>query len=459
MVVGDLATEVDVVVLGAGPGGYVAAIRAAQLGKQVVIIHEGPLGGDCLHEGCIPSKALLNAAHQAWQVPHLVRMGILADEVKIDFAQMQNWKAGIVSRLSNGVKTLLEEHEVHIVQGKGWFIQPNNIRVQQKYGAGRFIFEECILAVGATPISLPAWPFDDERVLTPAQALRLSELPNDIAIVGSDYIAAELATLFAKLGVVVRFLIPAGERLLNEFDPVVERLVQTNLRQLGVKIKRNVKDLATNPILQHAEKVIVSVGVKPRTEGLQLDIPAVKTDEQGRILVNEQMQSSNPTIYAVGDVTGGPPYAALAIKQAKVAAEAIAGLPVAYAPQAVPRVAWTDPEVASVGLTAQQAQELGYQTITGRFSLATNAHALTLNAPLSIVLTVAEERSQVLLGVTIIAPYASQLIGEAALAIEMGATLIDLAETLHPYPGLGQALQESAEVALGKVIHVSPITT
>lgn len=452
MVVGDLATEVDVVVLGAGPGGYVAAIRAAQLGKQVVIIYEGPLGGHSLHEGGIPSKALLNAAHQAWQVPHLVRMGISAGEVKLDFAQMQNWKAGIVSRLSNGVKTLLEEHEVHLVQGKGWFMQRNNIRVQQKYGAGRFIFEQCILAVGAAPISLPAWPFDGERILTPSQALRLSHLPNDIAIVGSDYIAAELATLFAKLGVVVRLLIPAGERLLNEFDPVAGRQIQLNLRQLGVKIKRNVKNLATNPALQHAEKVVISAGVKARTEGLQLEIPGVKTDENGSILVNERMQSSNPAIYAVGDVTGGPPYAALAIKQAKVAAEAIAGLPVAYAPQAVPRVAWTDPEVASVGLTAQKAQELGYETITGRFPLAANGRALTLNAPHGVVLTVAEESSQVLLGVTIIAPHASQLIGEAALAIEMAATLTDLAETLHPHPGLGEALQESAEAALGKAI-------
>jgi len=454
MVVGDLATEVDVVVLGAGPGGYVAAIRAAQLGKQVALIHEGPLGGSCLHEGCIPSKALLSAAHQAWQVPHLVRMGISTGKVQVDFAQMQNWKAGVVSRLSNGVKTLLEEHEVYIVQGKGWFMERNNIRVEKKYGAGRFIFEECILAVGATAVSLPAWPFDGERVLTPSQALQLPHLPKDITIVGSDYIAAELATLFAKLGVVVRLLIPAGERLLNEFDPIAGRQVQVNLRKLGVKIKRKVKDLATNPALQHAEKVVISVGVKPRTEGLRLEIAGVKTDEQGSILVNERMQSSNPAIYAVGDVTGGPPYATLAIKQAKVAAEAIAGLPVAYAPQAVPRVAWTDPEVASVGLTAQQAQTLGYQTITGRFPLAANGRALTLNAPLGAVHIVAEEASQVLLGVTIIAPHASELIGEAALAIEMGATLTDLAETLHPHPGLGEAMQESAEAALGKAIHI-----
>ena len=454
MVVGDLATEVDVVVLGAGPGGYVAAIRAAQLGKQVALIHEGPLGGGCLHEGCIPSKALLSAAHQAWQLPHLVRMGISAGEVKLDFAQMQNWKGGIVSRLSNGVKTLLEEHEVHIVQGKGWFIEPNNIRVQQKYGAGRFIFEECILAVGAAPVSLPAWPFDGERILTPSQALQLSNLPKDIAIVGSNYIAAELATLFAKLGVVVRLLIPAGERLLNEFDPIAGRQIQVNLRQLGVKIKRKVKNLATTPALQHAEKVVISIGVKARTKGLHLEIPGVKTDKNGSILLNERMQSSNPAIYAVGDVTGGPPYAALAIKQAKVAAEAIAGLPVAYAPQAVPRVISTDPEVAFVGVSAQEAQDLGYQTITGRFPLAANRRALTLNAPLGVVLTVAEKGSQVLLGVTIIAPHASHLIGEAALAIEMGATLTDLAETLHPHPGLGEALQESAEAALGKVIHV-----
>ncbi len=454
MVVGDLATEVDVVVLGGGPGGYVAAIRAAQLGKQVALIYEGPLGGTCLHEGCIPSKALLNAAHQAWQIPHLVQMGISAGEVNINFSQMQNWKAGIVNRLSNGVKSLLEEHNVHLVQGKGWFMKRNHMRVEKKYGAGRFIFEQCILAVGATPISLPAWPFDGERVLTPAQALQLARLPKEIVIVGSDYIAAELATLFAKLGVIVRLLIPAGERLLSEFDPVAGRQVQLNLRKLGVKIKRKVKDFATNPVLEHAEKIVISVGVKARTEGLQLETAGVKTDANGSILVNQQMQSSNPAIYAVGDVTGGPPYAALAIKQAKVAAEAIADLPVAYAPQAIPYVAWTDPEVAFVGLTAQQAEDLGYQPITGRFPLAANGRALTLNASLGVVLTVAEASTQVLLGVTILGPSASHLIGEAALAIEMGATLTDLAETLHPHPGLGEALQESAEAALGKVIHI-----
>ena len=452
MVVGDLATEVDVVVLGAGPGGYVAAIRAAQLGKQVAIIDPGPLGGTCLNEGCIPSKALLSATDQAWQVNSLVEMGINVGQASVDLGQMQQWKAGVVDRLSQGVQKLLQANDVEIVQGKGWFLKANEIRVEGKYGAKRFVFEQCIIAVGAEAAALSDLPFDEERVLTPSQALRLETLPESLAVIGSDYIAAELATIFAKLGVSVQLFIPNGEHLLNEFDPAAGRQIQAGLRKLGIKIERKVSDLVA--AVAEVPVVVVSAGVVPRTADLVLDQVSLTPDERGFIPVNDRLQSQNPAIYAVGDVTGGPPLATLAIKQGKVAAEAIAGLPVQYAPQAVPRVAWTDPEVAAVGLTAMAAEAAGYKAITGRFPLGGNGRALTLNAATGVVITVAEAETELLLGVTIVAPQASTLIGEAALAIEMGATLTDLAETLHPHPGLGEALQESAEVVLAKAVHV-----
>jgi dihydrolipoamide dehydrogenase len=452
MVVGDLATEVDVAVLGAGPGGYVAAIRAAQLGKQVAIIDPGPLGGTCLHEGCIPSKALLSATDQAWQLKNLGEMGISVTQTTIDLKQMQQWKTGVVGRLAQGVQKLLQAHQVEVVHGKGWFLAENELRIEGEYGAKRFTFEQCIIAVGADPAPWPTLSFDGQRILTASQALQLDQLPENLAVIGSDYIAAEVATIFAKLGVPVQLVLPAGQSLLPEFDPTAGRQVQAELRKMGIKIERNNEDPAAT--VSEAAQVVISTGFVPRTGDLVLEKVGVKVDEQGYVLVNDRMQSSNPAIYAVGDVTGGPPLATLAIKQGKVAAEVIAGLPAQYAPQAVPRVAWTTPEVAAVGFTAEEAQAAGYQIMSGRFPLGGNGRALTLNAASGVVLTVAEQETELLLGVTIVAPQASTLIGEAALAIEMGATLTDLAETLHPHPGLGEALQESAEAALEKAVHI-----
>jgi dihydrolipoamide dehydrogenase len=452
MVVGDLATEVDVVVLGAGPGGYVAAIRAAQLGKQVALIEPGPVGGACLHQGCIPSKALLVAAGRAWHMQHSAELGLTVSGLAVDLAQMQHWKAGIVGRLEQGVEKLLKANKVEVVRGKGWFLERNEVRVEGEYGAHRFAFEHCIIAVGATAAPLPGLPFDGERVLTPAQALALNQLPAEMNIIGADYIAAELATILAKLGVAVRLLLPGQPQLLPEFDPAAGRQVQAELRKLGVHLERNVTDPAQ--AVGPAGPVIVSAGVVPNTAELVLDKVGVSPDENGFIVVNDRMQSSNPAIYAVGDVVGGPALASLAIKQGKVAAEVLAGLPAQYAPQAVPRVAWTDPEVAAVGLTATAAEALGYRVRSGRFPLGGNGRALTLDAAGGVVLTVAEAETEILLGVTIVAPQASSLIGEAALAIEMGATLTDLAETLHPHPGLGEALQESAEVVLERAVHL-----
>ena len=452
MVVGDLATTVDVVILGAGPGGYVAALRAAQLGKEVVLVDPGPPGGTCLIEGCIPAKALLNAADQTQKISKLTDMGISAGEAQIDLKQMQAWKEGIVQRLSKGVKQLLDHRKVELVEGKGFFINENEVRVEAEYGTKRFLFEQCIIAVGAEATPWPGLDFDGERILTPSQALSLNELPENLTVIGSNYIAAELATIYAKLGVSVRLLVPAGQHLLNEFDPTVGRQLQTRLKKLGVKIETKVADPAK--VAEGAAKVIISNGLTPRTGNLHLEEADVNLDECGHIIVNDRMQSSNPAIYAVGDVVGEPALATVAFKQGKVAAECIAGRPAQYAPQAIPRVAWTDPQVASVGLSAAEAEAMGYKVVTGRFPLAANGRALTLNAGEGFVLTVADQENEVLLGITIVGVQADSLIGEAALALEMGATLTDLAETLHPHPSLGEALMESAEAALGLAVHI-----
>ncbi len=452
MVVGDLATAVDVVVLGAGPGGYVAAIRLGQLGRKVAIIDPGPPGGTCLNEGCIPSKALLSAADNYWRARSFGEMGVCVDGVRVDFGRMQAWKGGIVERLTKGVRQLLEGYGVQLVHGLGWFLAEKEVRVEGENGSLRYSFDNCIIAVGAAPAGLPGLDFDGERVLTPAQALQLPDLPAHLTVVGADYVAAEIATIFGKLGVPVRLLIPAGRKLLDDFDPTAGRMVQAGLKKIGVAIEMNVGDPEAR--LNGEHPVVVSLGVAPRTKDLHLHTVHVETDDSGFLPVDAQLRTNNPIIYAVGDVTGGVPLATVAIKQGKVAAETIAGVPAQYAPQAVPKVVWSEPSVAAVGMTAAEAEAAGFEIATGRFPLAASGRALTLASPDGSVLTVAEKETGVLLGATIIGARAGELIGEVALAMEMGATLTDLAETLHPHPGLPETVQESAEAALGAAVHL-----
>lgn len=446
MVVGDLAIEADVVVVGAGPGGYVAALRAAQLGRQVVLVDPNPPGGTCLREGCIPSKALLTAVSHAHNLPNLAEMGIYVGEATVDWPRMQRWKEGVVGGLSKGVAQLLKGNGVEVVAGNGRFLKPDELWVETEYATQRFAFDQAIIATGAEAAPWSGLPFDGQRVLTPIQALQLETLPETLTVLGSDYIAAEIATIFAKLGTAVTLW--AGEGLLPAFDPMAGRLVGAQLRKLGVKLPKGTAEPAAEGL------IVVSNGIVPRTARLDLPLAGVETNAAGFVRVNGQMQTSNPNVFAVGDITGHLPLATLAIKQGKVAAAVVGGKTAVFAPQALPRVAWTDPEVAAVGLTAVQAEQLGYGVVNGRFPLGANGRAQTLNAANGMVLTVAEAETELLLGVTIIAPHASDLIGEAALAIEMGATLTDLAETLHPHPGLGEALLESAEAALGRAVHI-----
>jgi dihydrolipoamide dehydrogenase len=450
MVVGDLATAVDVVVLGAGPGGYVAAIRAAQLGKEVALIDPHPPGGTCLHHGCIPAKALLTAAGHAAALADMPAMGIAVGESAIDLPRMQQWKNGVVARLAGGLQQLLAHHQIEVITGQGRFTGPQELQVEGEHGVNRFLFDQAVIAVGGSPAPLPGLPFDNQRVLTPAQALVLTHLPGHIAIFGADTVAAELATIFIKLGAAVTLALPADQPLLAQFAPSAVRLVQARLKKLGVTIKKDMPNLAA----LDAPIVVISAGITPNTGNLGLNAAGVQTDKVGFVRVTPQMQTTNPAIYAVGDVTGGPPLAGLAIKQGKVAALALANQPARFEPQAVPWVAWTDPQIAAVGFTPAQAQAAGYQGVSGRFPLGANGRALTLNAADGFALVVAEKESGVLLGVTIVGRQAEALIGEVALALEMGATLTDLAETIHPHPSVSESFMEAAEAALGIAVHI-----
>jgi dihydrolipoamide dehydrogenase len=450
MVVGDVTTAVDVIVLGAGPGGYVAAIRAAQLGRHVTLIDRGLPGGTCLHQGCIPLKALLSASerYQQTRSEDLAAMGIHVEAVAFDWTSMQVWKQGVVDRLAEGVRRLIAGNRIEYVHGNGFFINAQEVRVEGEHGSLRFKFEDCIVATGADAAPLPGLSYDGKHVLTPEQALMLTELPQTLSAVGDDYIALEIATLFAHLGVKVKLLAP-GEQLLPGVDASALRLVHAGMRKVGIQI-------TTKVALDNIEErpIVISQGVCPRTSGLHLDAAGLEVGENGGIQVNSMQQSHVAHIYAIGDCTGGRALASIAMKQGKVAAEVLSGQRVQFAPLAIPFVVHTTPELASVGYSAEEATKAGYSVVTGRFPLAANGRALTMGIDSGVALVVANADDGALLGATLVGPRAGELIEQITLAIEMGATLTDLSEILYAHPGLNETLLEAAEGALGRAVHM-----
>ncbi|MBA2392296.1 MAG: FAD-dependent oxidoreductase [Ktedonobacteraceae bacterium] len=450
MVVGDVTTAVDVLVIGAGPAGYVAAIRAAQLGRHVTLIEADTIGGTCLRRGCIPLKALLSASQHYQQMKRddLTMMGIHAESVSFDWGSMQTWKQGVVERLVEGVRRLIAGNRVTLLKGNAWFINAEEMRVEGEESSHRLKFEHCVLATGASAVSLPDLTYDGEQILTPEQSLQLSKLPAALSIFGNDYIALELATLFARLGVSVKLFSP-GEQLLADIEPSALRLVQAGLRKLGIHITTNValSTIAERPI-------VILNGVRPNTKGLHLGEADIKVTEYGGIIVNSMQQSSVPHVYAIGDCTGNNALASVAIRQGKIAAEALCGQRVQFAPLVIPQVVHTTPELATAGLSVEAATHTGYNTITGRFPLAANGRALTLGTEAGVALIVARQEDEAVLGATLVGPHAGDLIGQVVLAIEMGATLTDLSEIIYAHPGLNEIVQESAEAALGRAIHI-----
>lgn len=364
MVVGDVTTAVDVLVLGAGPGGYVAAIRAAQLGRKVTLVDAGEPGGTCLNLGCIPLKALLSASERYAEArgADLAAMGISSEGVTFDWDRMQAWKQSVVQRLSEGVGRLLSAHGVERVHGTGWFINEQEVRVEGEHGSLRFKFDACVIATGAEAAPVEGLSRDGKSVLTPEQALALPELPATLSIAGDDYIALELATLFARLGVKVKLHAP-GAQILAGADPAALRLVQAGMRRQGITFstKASLAEIGERPL-------VVSRGVRPRTGGLHLDAAGVALNPNGGIQVDTQQRASQSSIFAVGDCVGdGPALASRAIKQGKVAAEVIAGQRVQFAPLVTPLVVHTTPEIAMVGCTAEEAASADSQVITGVF--------------------------------------------------------------------------------------------
>ncbi|MGH2508000.1 MAG: dihydrolipoyl dehydrogenase family protein, partial [Ktedonobacteraceae bacterium] len=400
MVVGDVTTAVDILILGAGPGGYVAAIRAAQLGRKVTLIDAGTPGGTCLNLGCIPLKALLAASERYTQArgDDLAAMGISSERVTFDWGKMQAWKQSVVQRLTEGVRRLLAAHHVECVHGTGWFINEQEVRVEGEHGSLRFKFDACIIATGAEATPLEEQPYDGKSLLTPEQALALPALPTSLSITGDDYLALELATLFARLGSSVKLYTPE-QQILACADPSALRLVQAGMRKQGINVitKVSARDVQERPLL-------VSQRVTPRVAGLHLNAAGIQLNTHGGIQVDSQQRSSQANIFAVGDCIGSTPaLASVAIKQGKVAAEVIAGQRVQFAPLVTPRVVHTTPEIALVGYTAEEASQMGTEIVSGRFPLAANGRALTFGTDNGVAQLIASTDGT-LLGATLVGP-------------------------------------------------------
>lgn len=467
MVVGEFTTEVDVLVIGAGPGGYVAAIRAAQLGKTVAVVEKAELGGVCLNVGCIPSKAMIHASHTYDHAKHTDVMGITMENVKVDFAKVQEWKAGIVNQLTGGVAGLFKGNKIQVIPGEALFVSENEVRVFHGYDVNRYKFNHCIIATGSRPIELPAFPYG-KRVLSSTEALALTEIPKSLVVIGGGYIGIELGSVFARFGTQVTIL-EGSDQILPGFEPEMTRLVERRLKKLDVKIhtkalaggmeetdngvivKAEVKGEATSV---EAEYVLVTVGRRPNTDELGVRDIGMKLTDRGLIEVDEKGQTSIPNVYAIGDIVAGPALAHKASYEGKVAAEAIAGHAAKVDYKAIPAVVFSDPEIASVGISEKEAKEKGLSYVVGRFPFAANGRALSVNAGEGFVKLIADKATGLVLGAQIVGAEASNIIAEIGLAIEMGATLEDIELTIHAHPTLGELTMEAAELALGHPIHV-----
>ncbi len=469
MVVGEIASGVEVVVVGAGPGGYVAAIRAAQLGKDVALVERAAtLGGICLNHGCIPSKALIHAAELYHALKNAKGIGIKADGLSVNLEEMMNWKDGIVTRLTDGVSKLCKANGVNVIQGDLTFTSASAAQIDRGGGVESIEFENAIIATGSRSIMLPGIEVDGKTILTSRDVLALRVIPDRLLVVGGGYIGLELGTFFAKLGsrVIIVEMMPD---LLPGVDKDLVRMVSRQLRKLGVEVHlstmvKSVKPDSNGVSVEmesgedtrgvSADKVLIAVGRRPNTEDFGLEHTGVELDEKGFIRIDERCRTSVPNIYAIGDVAGEPMLAHKASHEGIVAAEAIAGLNSARDWQAVPAVIFSDPEIATVGLSEEEATERGYAVKVGRFPFSASGRALTMDRAEGFVKIVAEEATGRVLGVRIVGPEASTLISEGALAVEMAATLEDIALTIHPHPTLPESLMEAADAAEKKAIHI-----
>ncbi len=463
------AIQTEIVVVGAGPGGYAAAFYAAGKGKKVLLVEqEKRLGGVCMNTGCIPSKTLLHAAKLITEAEGSAFRGITFGKPKIDLDKLRAWKESIVEKLAGGVGTLASKHGVEVLRGRGYFEDSTTLRVETREGQKIVTFEHAIVAVGSKAAMPPAFDLGNKRIMTSTEALDIEEIPKNLLVVGGGYIGMELGTVYAALGSSV-VLVEALDSILMGADPDLIRPVMRYAEKAfkEVRPKAKVLKMATSGKQikvsieidgkkkdELYDRVLVAVGRVPNSNDIGLENTKVSRDDKGFIQVNAQQQTSDPALYAIGDVVGGVLLAHKAAKEARIAVDVIIGEPSAFENIVIPAVVFTDPEVAWCGLTESEARDKGIQIEVARFPWSASGRALSFDRPDGLTKLIVEPETERILGVGIAGAGAGELISEAVLAVEMGATVKDLAESIHPHPTLSETLMESAELFYGESTHM-----
>lgn len=456
----------QVVVVGAGPGGYVAAIRAASLGLSVALIEKGALGGTCLNVGCIPSKALISGAALVHQIKRAETFGISVGQMIIEYKKMKERKDAVVSKIRSSLEGLIRSHQVEIIRGTAQLESPRELKVIGENPT--FLEAEAIvLATGSVPTHVPAFPCDGKRILDSTSLLELTELPKRLAVIGGGYIGCEFASLFIELGCQVT-IIESLPSILSLQGNTVSQFMTRSFTSRGVILKTGakvsgVKNRGDNVLITlenqetlEADYVLVAVGRKPYTEGLHLEKAGLATNPRGFLEVNERMETAVKGIYAIGDLTGHSLLAHVASHQGIIAAEVIAGRSAAAHYDTIPAVIFTFPEVASVGLTKEKAKEAGFSTAEGVFPFAALGKSQGAGETEGMAEVIADAKTGQILGATVIGHEASNLIAEMALAMENELTLDCIWQTIHAHPTQAECWHEAAGVALGHPIHLPP---
>ncbi len=465
-----MAQNFDVVVIGAGPGGYVAAIRCAQLGFKTAVIEREFLGGVCLNVGCIPSKAMIAAAHFLHKAQHDAEaMGITFKSIAVDMKKLEGWKQSVCNKMSSGVGQLLKGNGITVLMGEAEFKSSKELSVKSKSGTESVSAKWFILATGSRPIEIPGFKFDETDVLSSTGALALQQIPKKVVVIGGGYIGLEISSYLAKLGSEVTVVEATGSVLNGVVDPECAQVVSRKLTKAGIKVLLNAKaksqkksgttleitiDNNGKTETLKADKLLVTVGRRPNSDQGNLKAAGLQIDERGFVKVDAQRRTNIPNIFAIGDICGQPMLAHKASHEGVLVAEVISGKNRVFDAKSVPAVVFTDPEIAAAGLMESEAKAKGYEITVGKFPFAANGRATALMETDGFVKIIADAKTNIILGVHIVGPEASNLISEAVLAIEMGARVEDLALTIHPHPTLGETMMEAAEATLGHAIHV-----
>ncbi|CAN5536529.1 dihydrolipoyl dehydrogenase [soil metagenome] len=472
----------DVVVIGAGPGGYVCAIRSAQMGLKTAIIEREYLGGVCLNVGCIPSKALITAGHFLHKMQHdAPTMGLsINGDVKIDMNQMQIWKKSVCDRMAGGVETLLKGNTVTIIRGEASFKSTTELTVKTAGGSDSVTAKNFVIATGSRPIEIPGFAFDEKLVCSSTGGLAINEKIESAIVIGGGYIGLEIGSMLSNFGTKVTVVEANKGLLVGLADPECVQVVARKLKKNGVDVMLEAKakgwkksagkaggvevtiEVGGKEQTLKADKVLVTVGRRPNSDQANIKGVGIVIDEKGFVKVNAQRRTNVPNIFAIGDIACQPMLAHKASYEGVMVAEIMGGLKRAFEVKTVPSVIFVDPEIAAAGMTEDECKAAGYNELkVGKFPFAANGRAVSLMETDGFIKIIADAKTNIVLGVHIVGPEASNLISEAVLAIEMGARVEDIALSIHPHPTLGETMMEAAEATLGHAIHIiqKPLTS